>query len=121
MSAVGNNSQNPALQDEGPIKRFFRATEIDMRLLGMVAALLLIWCAFDIASGILRGNFGGLLGGSFLTPRNLWTLLVQGPDSSGESDWPWRKAGAFFASVAASSAFVFAWASTASTRCTTAS
>ena len=77
MSAVGNNSQNPALQDEGPIKRFFRATEIDMRLLGMVAALLLIWCAFDIASGILRGNFGGLLGGSFLTPRNLWTLLVQ--------------------------------------------
>ena len=77
MSVVGNSSQNPALQDEGPIKRFFRATEIDMRMLGMVAALLLIWCAFDIASGILRGNFGGLLGGSFLTPRNLWTLLVQ--------------------------------------------
>jgi D-xylose transport system permease protein len=25
----------------------------------------------------LRGNRGGLLGGSFLTPRNLWTLLVQ--------------------------------------------
>jgi D-xylose transport system permease protein len=43
----------------------------------MVAALLLIWVAFDIASGIMRGNFGGLLGGSFLTPRNLWTLLVQ--------------------------------------------
>ena len=40
-------------------------------------ALMLIWCVFDIASGILRGNFGGLLGGSFLTPRNLWTLLVQ--------------------------------------------
>jgi D-xylose transport system permease protein len=65
------------LQNEGPIKRFFRATEIDERLLGMVAALLLIWVAFDIASGIMRGNFGGLLGGSFLTPRNLWTLLVQ--------------------------------------------
>jgi D-xylose transport system permease protein len=32
---------------------------------------------FDIASGIMRGDFGGLLGGSFLTPRNLWTLLVQ--------------------------------------------
>jgi D-xylose transport system permease protein len=61
------------LQNEGPVKRFFRATEIDDRMLGMVAALLLIWCAFDIASGILRGNFGGLLGGSFLTPRNLWT------------------------------------------------
>jgi D-xylose transport system permease protein len=77
MSQTTSSSTNPALQDEGPVKRFFRATEIDMRMLGMVAALLLIWCAFDIASGILRGNFGGLLGGSFLTPRNIWTLLVQ--------------------------------------------
>ncbi len=70
-------SSAPALQTEGAITRFLRATEIDARMLGMVAALLLVWCAFDIASGILRGNFGGLLGGSFLTPRNLWTLLVQ--------------------------------------------
>jgi D-xylose transport system permease protein len=77
LSSVPSTSQNPALQNEGPIKRFFRATEIDERLLGMVAALLLIWVAFDVASGIMRGNFGGLLGGSFLTPRNLWTLLVQ--------------------------------------------
>jgi D-xylose transport system permease protein len=77
MSQTGNNSHNPALQDEGAIKRFFRATEIDMRMLGMIVALLLIWCAFDFASGVLRGNFGGLLGGSFLTPRNIWTLLVQ--------------------------------------------
>ncbi len=77
MSIPGNSSQNPVLQDEGPIRRFIRATEIDMRTIGMIAALILIWCAFDIASGILRGNFGGLLGGSFLTPRNIWTLLVQ--------------------------------------------
>ena len=77
MSSEPNSSQGPALQNEGPVTRFFRATEIDARMLGMVAALLLIWCAFDIASGIMRGNFGGLLGGSFLTPRNLWTLLVQ--------------------------------------------
>lgn len=77
MSSTTTTSQGPALQNEGPVKRFFRATEIDPRMLGMLAALLLIWCAFDIASGILRGNFGGLLGGSFLTPRNLWTLLVQ--------------------------------------------
>ena len=77
MSNAPNASQGPALQNEGPVTRFFRATEIDARMLGMIAALLLIWCIFDIASGILRGNFGGLLGGSFLTPRNLWTLLVQ--------------------------------------------
>jgi D-xylose transport system permease protein len=74
---MSNTSQNPGLQNEGPVKRFFRATEIDPRMLGMIAALILVWCAFDVASGILRGNFGGLLGGSFLTPRNLWTLLVQ--------------------------------------------
>jgi D-xylose transport system permease protein len=74
---MSNTSQSPALQNEGPVKRFFRATEIDARMLGMLAALVLIWCIFDIASGIMRGNFGGLLGGSFLTPRNLWTLLVQ--------------------------------------------
>jgi D-xylose transport system permease protein len=76
-SASPSTSLNPALQNEGPVKRFFRATEIDTRMLGMIAALVLIWITFDIASGILRGNFGGLLGGSFLTPRNLWTLLVQ--------------------------------------------
>ncbi len=77
MSNTTSTSNSPALQNEGAVKRFFRATEIDERLLGMVAALLLIWIAFDVASGIMRGNFGGLLGGSFLTPRNLWTLLVQ--------------------------------------------
>ncbi len=74
---MSNTSQNPALQNEGALKRFFRATEIDPRMLGMIGALILIWCTFDIASGILRGNFGGLLGGSFLTPRNLWNLLNQ--------------------------------------------
>ena len=75
--AETTGSLNPAMQEEGAVKRFFRATEIDPRMLGMIVALLAIWCAFDIASGILRGNFGGLLGGSFLTPRNIWTLLVQ--------------------------------------------
>jgi D-xylose transport system permease protein len=77
MSDAARTSADPAVQQEGPVRRFFRATEIDTRMLGMVGALILIWCVFDIASGILRGDFGGLLGGSFLTPRNLWTLLVQ--------------------------------------------
>jgi D-xylose transport system permease protein len=45
-------------------------------MLGMVAALLVIWVGFDIYSGMLRPN-QGLFGGSFLTPRNLWTLTVQ--------------------------------------------
>jgi D-xylose transport system permease protein len=51
---------------ESPVKRFFRATEIDTRLLGMVGAMLIIWIGFDLLSG-----------GLFLTPRNLWNLSVQ--------------------------------------------
>ncbi len=66
----------PGLQKEGPLASFLRATELDTRILGMVAALILIWCTFDILSGLARPNTG-LLGGSFLTPRNMWTLLVQ--------------------------------------------
>jgi D-xylose transport system permease protein len=46
--------------------RFLKATELDTRMLGMVAALLLIWIAFHVLSG-----------GLFLTPRNLWNLSVQ--------------------------------------------
>lgn len=44
----------------------FASTELDSRLVGMVAALALIWFAFDILSG-----------GDFLTARNLWNLSVQ--------------------------------------------
>ncbi len=43
-----------------------RATEIDTRLLGMLAALAVIWIGFHVWSG-----------GTFLTPRNLWNLSVQ--------------------------------------------
>ena len=70
------NQRGPAQSDEGVIARFLRATEIDTRMLGMIAALLVIWVGFDIISGILRPG-GGLFGGSFLTSRNLWILTVQ--------------------------------------------
>lgn len=52
--------------DDGALARFFRATEIDTRMLGMIGALLLIWIAFHLLSD-----------GRFLTPRNLWNLSVQ--------------------------------------------
>jgi D-xylose transport system permease protein len=45
---------------------WLRKLEIDTRLLGMLAALAIIWIAFDVLSG-----------GDFLTPRNLWNLSVQ--------------------------------------------
>lgn len=52
--------------DRNAIARFFRATEIDTRLLGMVGALFVIWLGFHLMTG-----------GLFLTPRNLWNLSVQ--------------------------------------------
>jgi len=45
---------------------FFRATEVDSRMLGMVGALILIWLTFHLFSD-----------GRFLTARNLWNLSVQ--------------------------------------------
>ncbi|GLQ35477.1 sugar ABC transporter permease [Amylibacter marinus] len=51
--------------------RFLRATEIDARLLGMIAALALIWVGFHLY-GVIINDFG-----AFLTPRNLWNLSVQ--------------------------------------------
>ncbi|MGH6860180.1 MAG: sugar ABC transporter permease [Phyllobacterium sp.] len=50
----------------GAVARFFKATELDTRLLGMIGALFVIWIAFQFLSG-----------GQFLTPRNLWNLSVQ--------------------------------------------
>ena len=76
LTNTTGSSQDPAFQNEGMITKFFRATEIDARMLGMIAALLMVWAIFDIWSGIISPD-SGLLGGSFLTPRNLWTLLVQ--------------------------------------------
>jgi D-xylose transport system permease protein len=40
--------------------------DVDLRMLGMTAALAIIWIGFNYASN-----------GSFLTPRNLWNLSVQ--------------------------------------------
>ncbi|CAN7557988.1 sugar ABC transporter permease [Bosea sp. LjRoot90] len=43
-----------------------RAIEFDARMVGMIAALAVIWLGFNWLSG-----------GAFLTPRNLWNLSVQ--------------------------------------------
>ena len=55
---------------EAPRKRSARSIvagfEVDTRLLGMVAALIILWVAFDVLSG-----------GLFLSARNLWNLSVQ--------------------------------------------
>ena len=58
-------------QRSGVFARFLRATEIDVRLLGMIGALAAIWIGFHLY-GALANGFG-----AFLTPRNLWNLSVQ--------------------------------------------
>ncbi len=58
--------QGARQSEASAIARFFRATEVDTRMLGMLGALLLIWLAFHLLSD-----------GRFLTPRNLWNLSVQ--------------------------------------------
>lgn len=58
-------------ENEGWFTRFLRATEIDARLLGMIAALILIWIGFHLYGQIVNGF------GAFLIPRNLWNLSVQ--------------------------------------------
>ena len=62
----------PAI-DSGPAKQtnrswrdFVTNSGIDTRLLGMIAALAVIWIAFNLMSG-----------GKFITSRNLWNLSVQ--------------------------------------------
>jgi D-xylose transport system permease protein len=75
-TTTATGSQGPALSEEGAVTRFLRATELDTRTLGMIAALLVIWAGFDIYGGMVRPG-EGLFGGSFLTARNIWVLLVQ--------------------------------------------
>lgn len=58
-------------ENESLFTRFLRATEMDARLLGMIAALVLIWVGFHYYGKIVNGY------GAFLTPRNLWNLSVQ--------------------------------------------
>lgn len=72
MTDTPTPAHAPATQSEqGPVARFFRATEIDTRLLGMIGALLLIWFGFHFYGALVNGE------GFFLTPRNLWNLSVQ--------------------------------------------
>lgn len=57
--------------NETPVPRasfgsLVRSSEIDTRMLGMIALLAVIWVGFHFMSG-----------GTFLTPRNLWNLSVQ--------------------------------------------
>lgn len=73
MTNTSSTSTTPLKsgQKSGVLKQFLGATEIDTRLLGMVAALLAIWLGFHFYGYFINGY------AAFLTPRNLWNLSVQ--------------------------------------------
>jgi len=71
MSEQAARPQTAVVDSEKAIASFLRQTEIDTRLLGMVAALALIWIGFHVYGAVVNGF------GAFLTPRNLWNLSVQ--------------------------------------------
>ena len=70
MSSVAQ-TPGPRSAEEPLFRQMLRATEIDTRMIGMVAALALIWVGFHIYTFVQAGE------GVFLTPRNLWNLTVQ--------------------------------------------
>lgn len=55
-----------ARRDGGLLWRTFGALDLDLRLVGMIGALLVIWVVFDLVTD-----------GRYLTPRNLFNLSVQ--------------------------------------------
>ncbi len=82
MSVTTSSNSSPAMAQEGAVTRFFRATEIDVRVVGMIAAILGVWLIFEILTAVqlwmqARPYNEGIFGGSFLMPRNLWNLLNQ--------------------------------------------
>ena len=63
--AVGVPAASSPPQQQQP-RSILQSLEVDVRFLGMIGALAVIWIGFHILSG-----------GTFLTPRNLWNLSVQ--------------------------------------------
>ena len=69
MSVVEASPTQATTPERSPgrsLGSFLRDSEIDTRMVGMGAVLIVIWIGFHIISG-----------GTFLTPRNLWNLSVQ--------------------------------------------
>jgi D-xylose transport system permease protein len=66
QSAAGAGIPAASSPPQQQSRTLLQALEIDVRFLGMIAALAVIWIGFHILSG-----------GTFLTPRNLWNLSVQ--------------------------------------------
>jgi D-xylose transport system permease protein len=77
MSSATSTAPVLAAPNESAMKRFLRATEVDTRMIGMIMALLLIWIGFHLYGAISSNSPIFSTVGNFISPRNLWNLLVQ--------------------------------------------
>ena len=66
MAEASTHPKNVATEPRPSVRSLLLSAEVDARLLGLIAAMIVIWIGFNIMSG-----------GLFLTPRNLWNLSVQ--------------------------------------------
>ncbi|CAN5272593.1 sugar ABC transporter permease [soil metagenome] len=78
VEATGSMPGESRARSRSAVRNFLQATEIDTRMLGMVAALAIVWIGFHMMSAWrATGNPLAFGSGIFLTPRNLWNLSVQ--------------------------------------------
>ena len=79
--ATSQTKVNVSKASGSGLSGFLRTLEIDLRLLGMVGVLLLLWSGFHIAfivkNDISVTSVADFFGTGFLSPRNLWNLAVQ--------------------------------------------
>jgi D-xylose transport system permease protein len=66
MTEAAATQSVPSDQAPRSLRSLISSTEIDLRFLGLIALLAVIWIGFNIASD-----------GNYITPRNLWNLSVQ--------------------------------------------
>ncbi|MEK6720197.1 MAG: sugar ABC transporter permease [Chloroflexota bacterium] len=66
MTETASARKDPGSGSGRSLRSVLFSLEIDTRLVGMLAALAVIWVAFNVMSG-----------GNFITARNLWNLSVQ--------------------------------------------
>ncbi len=77
MASAVTSAPTTTAPVEPALRRFLRATEVDTRMIGMIVALLLIWSGFHVYGAVSSGSSIFSAAGNFISPRNLWNLMVQ--------------------------------------------
>jgi D-xylose transport system permease protein len=73
---TGTVTEGISAREPRSFRALLRDLDLDIRLIGMVGALAIIWIGFQVMSG-LTGPTHDPLDGTFLTPQNLYNLSQQ--------------------------------------------